>query len=106
MSSRNPRRSADRWSEIIAEYRASSEDDAAFCQRRQLNVATFRKHKYAVNKTLHSPAPGSGFTEVTLKPVVPSGLIRVQSRGVRVDLPVSVDIDMVVHLARALQHEG
>jgi len=104
MSSRNPRRSAEQWSEIITEYRAGSEDDAVFCQRRQLNVATFRKHKYANSKT-HQRDPVA-FKEVTLEPVAARGMITIHARGVSVDVPVSMNLDAVVQLARALQHEG
>jgi len=103
MSSRNPRRSATQWSAIIAEFRAGSEDEAAFCQRRQLNKHTFRKHRYRKNRQRIEQQ--AAFKEVQLKPVTHSALITVHAQGVSIDLPLSVAVNTVAQLARALQHE-
>ena len=101
MSSRNPRRSATQWAAIIAEYQAGAEDEAAFCQRHQLNRLTFRKHKYANNKTPRQTVKPSGFKEVRL-PITPRECITVHAHGVRVDVPVSMDMIAVAQLVKTL----
>lgn len=107
MSSRSPNRSVQQWSSIIAECRAGTESDAEFCQRSGLNFHTFRKHKYANGKARRRAArQSSACNEVRFEQLPPRGLITVRGPdGVSVELPVSVDMNSVAQLAKALQHE-
>ena len=108
MSARGPNRSLDQWRDLITEYRTSNESDVAFCEQRNLNFHTFRKHKYTLSKTV---APTPAFAEVAVKaaasdPGLPLGLITVHAPGdVRVELPPSMALTAVAQLVHALQHE-
>ena len=107
MSPGRQRRSAQEWSSLIAECRAGGESDAEFCTRHGLSRHTFRKHKYryVAGRDLVA-SRGSGFTELKVTPPAASGHIIVHSAdGVRIEVPVSVGIDAVARLARAL-HDG
>lgn len=106
MSPRRKRRSSDEWARLVAEYRAGSEDDAAFCERRGLSRHTFRRYKYGGRRRRSLAASnGGGFTEVTVASRDISGPITVYGvDGVRIELPVSVGIEAVVQLAKALGH--
>ncbi len=110
MPPRAARRSNTEWALIIAEYRAGSEDDAAFCQQRGLNLATFRKHRYG--RTRPGREQKSPFKAVTISRVASQeasvpvrACITVHGLdGIKVELPEYVGMDAVAQLAKALTH--
>jgi hypothetical protein len=101
MLSRSPRRSAEQWSAIIADYQAGTESDTEYCQRLKLNFHTFRKRKYA-----HTGKSVPAFHEVKVASDSTSHVITVHAcDGVRIEMPISMDMNAVAQLVRALQHE-
>lgn len=90
----------------MGEYRTGSEGDAEFCKRRRLSLHTFRKYKYGQRGRRELVrGGGTAFTEVKIAPPDGDGHISVYGQGgVRVEVPVSVGIDAVAELAKALSH--
>ena len=86
---------------LIAEFRGGTETETEFCRRHDLGFRTFRRHKYALSSTTRRPQTVSGFKEVAV--VAPTQLITVYgSAGIRVELPMTVDVEVVAALAKAL----
>ncbi len=107
MPSRRPRRSPQRWTELIAEFRAGNEDEIAFCKRHQLGFHSFRKHKYAANAVRRRIAKTTpSFKEIVVEPRGLRDFITVRSpSGLVLELPSSTDANTVVNLVRVL-HRG
>jgi hypothetical protein len=106
MSRGRRHRSAEEWALLVAEYRAGCEDDAEFCQRHKLSLHTFRKHKYGKRAKRDQAADNpSGFVEVAVSARESERHITVHGlEGVRIEVPVSVGVQVVAELARALHH--
>lgn len=106
MSRPRKHRSAEEWARLIAEYRAGSEGDAEFCKRRFLSLHTFRKYKYGQRGRRDlARSGGTAFTEVRVTPPDGGSHITVCGLdGVRVEVPVSLGINAVAELAKALGH--
>lgn len=105
MSERRQRRSAEEWALLVAEYRAGSEDDATFCERRGLSRHTFRRYKYGGRRRRSIVASQhAAFAEVRITSPAAAGHITVHGvDGVRIELPIAVGIDAVLQLAKGLQ---
>ena len=104
---RAPRHSADHWSAVIAEYRRGEEPPEAFCQRRGIHLATFRRW----HSRLSAGAPPakrsarSGFVEIRPAPAPPTQASVMLRWGSELSLecPASLGMDTIAQLARRIR---
>ena len=104
MSTRNERRSRAQWEAIIAEFRAGSESERIFCERRGLTLSTFRKQRYRFNA--RSRQVESAFVEVTPPGSTSEGVVLRYTRadGVCVHCPAGMSVTAIAELVEALRH--
>ena len=105
MATRRPNRSAEQWNDLLEQFNDSNEPEADFCQRRDVNRLTFRKHRYAANAARKRAAGAFVPVQVSAPAVNGSGIHLYLPGELRIALTASADMATVVHLVKALQNE-
>ena len=99
---RRRQRSAAEWAVLIAEFRGGTETETEFCRRHDLGFRTFRRHKYALSSASRRQRE-AGFRELAVVAPVATPFITVHGPGgIRVEVPMTTDVDAVAALAKAL----
>ncbi len=105
MATRSPNRSAEQWAKLHEQFNDSNERETEFCQRLDVNLLTFRKHRYAANAARKRAAGAFVSVQVTAPAVNGSGIHLYLPGDVRIALTASADMATVAYLVKALQHE-
>lgn len=106
---RNIRRSAEQWAELIAAYQVSGEREQAFCRRHSLGLATFRKWRYRFGTTravaAEPSSSASGFVEVVPRGNASEACVTVRvGDDISLEYPVSRGVESIARLVLALRH--
>ena len=105
MSTRRAYRSPEHWAELLEQFNDSNERETEFCQRLNVNLLSFRKHRYAANAARKRAASAFVPVQVTASAVNGSGIHLYLPGDVRIALTASADMATVAHLVKALQNE-
>jgi len=105
---RTPRKSADQWAALIAEYDAGSENEREFCQRHGFKLVTLRKWRYHFKspRKQRSTASRSPFVKVdvhTARVPQESAVLHI-GQDIRLECPASYDVSSLAQLALAVHH--
>ena len=101
-------RTDDEWAALIAEFKASSRTQAAFCEQRGINVSSFRRRYQRREQLADKPRwpPVAAFTELTPpSPAASVGLVVRFGERVRIECPAQMDVVAVAKLVRGLSDE-
>jgi hypothetical protein len=114
MVQRAARRSAAEWSQIVAEFDPAREAEQAFCDRRGLLWVTFHKW-YRVAQGLSKPRSRrrrsslpARFVQVSIPTSTAhriGDVLTVHAGDVRIECPVSLGIESIAQLVKAVRHE-
>jgi len=103
----NSRRTPQQWAEIVASFHASGMTQHAFCSQHGIGSTTLDKWKRRLADTV--PGRTSSKSFISLHPVSDANNSTVTvhaGNGVRVDCPLSMGIDTIAALTRAMASEG
>ena len=103
-------RKADQWSAVYNEYQKGAETEQAFCERRGINIKTFRKWKYRFatqEVAAHTAASGrcqssgSAFVKVSVDQAQIEP-VRVVFHGMTIECANRGQVELTVEIMRGL----
>jgi len=108
---RSPRRSAEYWAGVVAQWQSSGQSESEFCAQQGLVLSTFqkwRRHPQGASAALRrQPRSSSAFVEVRPRPAsvgLGESIVLRVGEDVRLECPLSMGVEALARLTRALCH--
>jgi len=103
----NPRKTPTQWAEIVASFHASGLTQREFCDRHGIGSSTLDKWKRRVAESAPGQTSPASFIRVHPISDAENTTVTLQTdNGLRVLCPLSIGIDTIAALTRAIGHEG
>ena len=102
---RNQRRTAAQWAQIIAEFENCGQSKSQYCREHGIGVSTLDnwRRRLANAQTI---SPGPGFVQIHRHNDADQVQVRLQTgNGVTLLCPVSMGLDAIAELSKRIGHE-